>query len=392
MSDIKIRNTLVNFGPQHPSAHGVLRLILELDGELVERAEPHIGQLHRGTEKLMEHKTYTQNIPYMDRLDYVAPINYEHAWVMAAEKLLKLEVPERAQYIRVLFLELSRIAKHIFCIGAQAIDCGAMTPMVWGFEDREKIMEFFEQTTGARFHLNYFRVGGVSIDIPEGLLTKIEKWIVQFEKNFNDIQDLILDNRIFKQRTVDIGIVSKEDAIRYGFSGPNLRASGVAWDLRRAQPYEIYNKLDFKIPVGTHGDSYDRYLIRMHEVWESLKIVKQCIANMPSGMVKVDDYKISPPPRAEMKTSMEALIHHFKFFSEGFSVPKGETYVGVETPSGEFGIFLVSKGENKPYRVKLRSNGIPHLQAIKHIAKGYQLADVSAIIGSFDVVFGEIDR
>lgn len=392
MSNVNIKNTNINFGPQHPSAHGVLRMVLELDGEIVRRAEPYIGQLHRGTEKLMENKTYTQSIPYMDRLDYVSPISFEHTWVMAAEKLLNIEVPLRAQYIRVLFLELSRISNHLFCIGAQAIDCGAMTPMVWGYENREQIMEFFENTTGARLHLNYMRVGGVASDLPEGLLERIEKWCTSFEKDYKDILYLINDNRIFKQRNVDIGSVLKEDAIEYGFTGPNLRASGAAWDLRKAQPYEIYDKLDFDIPVGTHGDSYDRYLVRVKEVYESIKIIRQCINDIPKGLVKIDNYKLSPPPRAKMKESMEALIHHFKFYSQGFSVPKGETYVATETPSGEFGVHLIADGTNRPYRVKLRSNGLPHLQSIKHIAQGYQLADVVAILGSFDVVFGEIDR
>ncbi|MFL1781071.1 NADH-quinone oxidoreductase subunit D [Candidatus Hepatincolaceae symbiont of Richtersius coronifer] len=392
MSEVKIKNTIMNFGPQHPSSHGVLRMVLELDGEVIKRAEPHIGQLHRGTEKLMEAKTYTQNIPFMDRLDYVAPINYEHGWVLAAEKLLDIDIPLRAKYIRVLMLELSRIGKHIFGIGAQAIDCGAMTPMVWGFESREQLMEFFEAIAGSRLHLNYFRVGGVASDLPEGLLEKISAWCDQFEKDFKDVQILLTDNRIFKQRTVDIGVVSKDQAIEFGLSGPNLRASGVAWDLRRAQPYEIYNDLDFNVIIGTHGDCYDRYMVRVKEMYESLKIVRQCINNMPKGLVKIDNYKLTPPPRALMKESMEALIHHFKFFSEGFSVPKGEVYVPVETPSGEFGVYLVSQGENKPYRARLRSNGFMHLQIIKSLAIGYQLADLPSIIGSFDIVFGEVDR
>ncbi len=392
MVDIKIKNASINLGPQHPSSHGVLRMVLELDGEVIERAEPYIGQLHRGTEKLMEYKNYTQNIPFMDRLDYVSPINYEHAWVLSAEQLLQLEVPKKAQYIRVLMLELSRISKHIFSIGAQAIDTGAMTPMVWSFESREQIMEFFESISGSRLHLNYFRVGGVAYDLPEGLLDSLLKWCDVFEKDYADIIKLINSNRIFKQRCVDIGVVASDQAINFGFSGPNLRASGVAWDLRRSQPYEIYNDLDFDIVVGTNGDCYDRYLVRVKEVYESLKIIKQCILKMPQGLVKADNYKFSPPPRAKMKESMEALIHHFKFFSEGFSVPKGEVYVPVETPSGEFGIYLVSQGGNKPYRARLRSNGFHHLQAVKTIAKGYQLADLPAIIGSLDLVFGEIDR
>ncbi len=389
---VKLKNTILNFGPQHPSSHGVLRMVLELDGELVKRVEPHIGQLHRGTEKLMEYKTYTQNIPFMDRLDYVAPINYEHGWVLAAEKLLNMSIPERAKYIRVLFLELSRVSRHLFAIGAHGMDAGAMTPLIWGFESREEIMEFFEAVTGARLHLNYFRVGGVAMDLPEGLLEKIDAWTYKFEKDFADAVNLLIDNRIFKQRCVDIGIISKEQALDFGFSGPNLRASGVSWDLRRAQPYEIYDKLDFNVIVGTYGDSYDRFLVRVKEVYESIKIIRQCIIMMPFGACKVDNHKFSPPPRASMKESMEALIHHFKFFSEGFSVPRGEVYIAVETPTGEFGVYLVSDGGNKPYRVKLRSNGLAHLQAIKHVGVNYQLADLPSILGSFDVIFGEIDR
>jgi NADH-quinone oxidoreductase subunit D len=392
MVDIKIKNSTINLGPQHPSSHGVLRLVLELDGEVVQRAEPYIGQLHRGTEKLMEYKTYTQNIPFLDRLDYVSPINYEHAWVLSAENLAKIEVPLRAQYIRVLMLELSRISKHIFSIGAQAMDVGAMTPMVWLFESREKIMEFFEAISGARLHLNYFRVGGVAYDVPSEVLQGISNWLNIFEKDLEDALKLINSNRIFKQRTVDIGVVLKEQAIDFGFSGPNLRASGVPWDLRRSQPYEIYNNLDFDIVIGTNGDCYDRYLVRVKEIYESIKIIKQCLGSIPKGLVKVDNYKFSNPPRATMKKSMEAMIHHFKFFSEGFSIPKGEVYIPVETPSGEFGIYLVSDGGNKPYRARLRSNGFHHLQAFKTIAKGYQLADLPAIIGSLDLVFGEVDR
>lgn len=392
MVDIKIKNSAINLGPQHPSSHGVLRLVLELDGEVVQRAEPYIGQLHRGTEKLMEYKTYTQNIPFLDRLDYVSPINYEHAWVLSAENLAKIEVPLRAKYIRVLMLELSRISKHIFSIGAQAMDAGAMTPMVWLFESREKIMEFFEAISGARLHLNYFRVGGVAYDVPSEVLQGITNWLNVFEKDLQDALKLINNNRIFKQRTVDIGVVLKEQAIDFGFSGPNLRASGVAWDLRRSQPYEIYNNLDFDIVVGSSGDCYDRYLVRVKEIYESIKIIKQCLGSIPKGLVKVDNYKFSNPPRATMKKSMEAMIHHFKFFSEGFSIPKGEVYIPVETPSGEFGVYLVSSGGNKPYRARLRSNGFHHLQALKTIAKGYQLADLPAIIGSLDLVFGEVDR
>lgn len=390
--ELKVKTTVLNFGPQHPSSHGVLRLVLELDGELVKRVEPHIGQLHRGTEKLIEHKTYTQNIPFFDRLDYVTPANYEHAWVLSVEKLLELEIPERAKYIRVLFLELSRISRHLFALGAQAMDAGAMTPMIWGFESREQIMEFFEATTGARMHINYFRVGGVAMDLPKGLTEKIEKWTYDFEKDFKDAMDLVVDNRIFKQRSVDIGKIDKNQALDFGFSGPALRASGVAWDLRKSQPYEIYSKLDFDIVVGTHGDAYDRFLVKIGEVKESLKIIRQCISHMPEGLNLTPNYKFTPPKRASMKESMESLIHHFKFYSEGYSVPKGEVYTAVETPTGEFGVYLVSQGGNKPYRAKLRSNGLAHLQAIKKLGIGYQLADLPSILGSLDVVFGEIDR
>ncbi len=392
MSEIKIKNTTINFGPQHPSAHGVLRMIVELDGEIIKRVDPHIGLLHRGTEKLMEQKTYTQSIPYMDRLDYVSPIHYEHAWVLAAEKLLQLEVPKRAQYIRVLMSELSRISNHIFCIAALSQDCGAMTPMLWGFEEREKIMDIFEAITGARLHLNYMRVGGVAFDVSEETLKIISNWLPNFIKTLEDIQTLIRDNRVFKQRTVDIGAISSNAAIAYGFTGPNLRASGVKWDLRKAQPYEIYDTLDFDIIVGTNGDSYDRYLVRYLEIYESIKIIKQCLENIPKGLVKADNFKYTNPPRVELKTSMEALIHHFKFFSEGFSLPKGECYVPVEAPAGEFGIFLVSNGKNKPYRVKLRSSGLAHLQSLNYVAKGHQLGDIPAILGSYDLVFGETDR
>ncbi|UQY80050.1 NADH-quinone oxidoreductase subunit D [Candidatus Hepatincola sp. Av] len=392
MDSIKIKNTTLNFGPQHPSSHGVLRMVLELDGELVKRVEPHIGQLHRGTEKLMENKTYTQNIPFMDRLDYVAAFNYEHGLVLTVEKLLQLSIPKRAKYLRVLFLELNRIARHIFAIGAHAMDTGAMTPMVWGFESRDQIMEFFEATTGARMHVNYMRVGGVAVDVPAGLLEAIEKWTYKFEKDFADAINLVRDNRIFKQRTVDIGVITKEQALDFGLSGPNLRASGVAWDLRKAQPYEIYNTLDFDIPVGNKGDSYDRFLVRVLEVGESIKIIRQCLQNIEAGAILSENNKITPPLRADMKLSMESLIHHFKFYSQGFSVPKGETYCAVETPTGEFGVYLVSNGGNKPYRAKLRSNGLAHLQTIKHIGVGYQLGDLPSILGSLDVIFGEIDR
>jgi NADH-quinone oxidoreductase subunit D len=386
------KNTILNFGPQHPSSHGVLRLVLELDGEIIKRADPHIGQLHRGTEKLMEHKTYLQNIPFMDRLDYVSPINYEHTFCLAVEKLLDVDIPIRAKYIRVLLNELSRVSKHLFSIGAIAMDSGAMTPMVWLFEEREKIMEFFEATSGARLHLNYIRPGGVVKDIPDGLLDKIATWLINFPKVLQDTEALITENRIFKQRLVDIGIITKDQALDFGFSGPNLRASGIPWDLRKSQPYEIYEELDFDIVVGTTGDNYDRYLVRVKEIYESLKIIKQCIDKMAQGIVLSENNKITQPKRLSMKESMEEMIHHFKLFSQGFSTKKGNVYVATEVPSGEFGVYLVSDGSPKPYKVKLRSTGIAHLQALEHIMIGYQLADLPTTLGSLDVVFGEVDR
>lgn len=386
------KNTILNFGPQHPSSHGVLRLVLELDGEIIKRADPHIGQLHRGTEKLMEHKTYLQNIPFMDRLDYVSPINYEHTFCLAVEKLLDVDIPIRAKYIRVLLNELSRVSKHLFSIGAIAMDSGAMTPMVWLFEEREKIMEFFEATSGARLHLNYIRPGGVVKDIPDGLLDQVATWLINFPKVLQDTESLITENRIFKQRLVDIGIITKDQALDFGFSGPNLRASGIPWDLRKSQPYEIYEELDFDIVVGTTGDNYDRYLVRVKEIYESLKIIKQCIDKMPQGIVLSENNKITQPKRLSMKESMEEMIHHFKLFSQGFSTKKGNVYVATEVPSGEFGVYLVSDGSPKPYKVKLRSTGIAHLQALEHIMIGYQLADLPTTLGSLDVVFGEVDR
>lgn len=392
MSEKHIKNTVINFGPQHPAAHGVLRLVLELDGELVQRAEPHIGLLHRGTEKLMENKTYLQALPYLDRLDYVSPLAYEHGFVLAIEKLLNANVPIRAQYIRVLLLELTRINNHLFVIGASALDAGAMTPFVWAMEEREKIIEIFEKVSGARFHMNYFRPGGVAKDIPQQVFEDIKDFLEQFKPNYKDTLDLLLENRIFKQRSVDISVVPKEKALDYGFTGPNLRASGVAWDLRKAQPCEVYSRLDFDVICCENGDNYDRVLVRVAEIEESIKIINQCIDQIPDGPVKTDDYKVAPPLRADMKTSMEALIHHFKIFSEGIVVPKGSTYVGVEAPSGEFGVYLVSDGSNKPYRVKLRATGFAHLQVLKYLMPGYQLADVPATLGTLDVVFGEIDR
>lgn len=388
----EIKSYTMNFGPQHPAAHGVLRLVLEMDGEVVKRADPHIGLLHRGTEKLIEYKTYTQALPYFDRLDYVCPMNQEHAFALATEKLLGITVPERGQYIRVLFCELGRILNHILNITTFALDVGAITPALWGFEEREKGMEFYDRVCGARLHANYFRPGGVHQDMPAGLADDMMKWVEQFPKFLNDLDALLTDNRIFKQRTVDIGTVTREDALNWGFSGPMLRGSGVAWDLRKSQPYDVYAKMDFDIPVGKTGDCYARYLVRMEEMRQSLRIMKQCLEQMPSGPVMVDDYKVAPPPRAEMKRSMEALIHHFKLYTEGFHVPAGETYSVVEAPKGEFGVYLVSDGSNKPYRCHIRAPGFAHLQALDFMSRGHMLADAVSIIGSMDIVFGEIDR
>ncbi len=392
MSEKYIKNTVINFGPQHPAAHGVLRLVLELDGELVQRAEPHIGLLHRGTEKLMENKTYMQGLPYLDRLDYVCPLSYEHGFVLAIEKLLGTDVPIRAQYLRVLLLELTRVNNHLFVIAASGLDAGAMTPFVWAMEEREKIVEIFEKISGARFHMNYIRPGGVAKDISDDVFQDIKDFLKQFQPVFKDMLDLLLHNRIFKQRAVDISVVSKEKALDYGFTGPNLRASGIAWDLRKSQPYEIYENLDFDVVCGEKGDNYDRVLVRVGEIEESIKLINQCIDQIPDGAIKVEDSKIAPPLRANMKTSMEALIHHFKIFSEGIVVPKGSTYMAVEAPPGEFGVYLISDGSNKPYRVKLRATGFAHLQVLKYLMPGYQLADIPATIGTLDVVFGEIDR
>jgi NADH-quinone oxidoreductase subunit D len=392
-SQTQIKPYTMNFGPQHPAAHGVLRLVLEMEGEIVERSDPHIGLLHRGTEKLIEYKTYTQAVPYFDRLDYVAPMNQEHAFALGVEKLLGITAPERAQYIRVLYCELGRILNHILNITTFALDVGAITPALWGFEEREKGMEFYDRVCGARLHANYFRPGGVAFDLPPGLVEDMGEWIeTSLPKAIDDLDNLLSDNRIFKQRTVDIGVASKDEALDWGFTGPMLRGSGVPWDLRKSQPYEIYEELDFDIPVGKTGDCYARYLVRMAEMRESIKIMKQCLKNLPQGPVKSDDYKISPPPRAEMKDSMEALIHHFKLYTEGYHVPKGETYTAVEAPKGEFGVYLVSDGTNKPYRCHIRAPGYAHLQALDYISKGAMLADVVANIGSMDIVFGEIDR
>ncbi len=389
----RIRNFNINFGPQHPAAHGVLRLVLELDGEIVERCDPHIGLLHRGTEKLMESRTYLQNLPYFDRLDYVAPMNQEHAWCLAIEKLTGTEIPRRASLIRVLYSEIGRILNHLLNVTTQAMDVGALTPPLWGFEEREKLMVFYERACGARLHAAYFRPGGVHRDLPQELIDDIDRWAVGFPGALDDIDGLLTENRIFKQRNVDIGVVSEQDALDWGFSGVMVRGSGLAWDLRRAQPYECYDEFEFGIPVGRHGDCYDRYLVRMQEMRESLKIIRQAcdMLRAEKGDVLVRG-KLTPPPRTEMKSSMEALIHHFKLYTEGFHVPEGEVYAAVEAPKGEFGVYLVADGSNRPYRARIRAPGFLHLQAMDHVAGGHQLADVAAIIGTMDVVFGEIDR
>jgi NADH-quinone oxidoreductase subunit D len=388
------RNFNINFGPQHPAAHGVLRMVLELDGEVVERCDPHIGLLHRGTEKLIESRTYLQNLPYFDRLDYVAPMNQEHAWCLAIERLVGVEVPYRASLIRVLFCEIGRILSHLLNVTTQAMDVGALTPPLWGFEEREKLMVFYERASGARLHAAYFRPGGVHQDLPEKLISDIKDWCESFPVILDDIEGLLTENRIFKQRNVDIGVVSKKEALEWGFSGVMVRGSGMSWDLRRSQPYECYNEFDFQVPIGTHGDCYDRYICRVLEMRESIKIMHQAIEKlqMTMGQDILSRGKLSPPKRDAMKESMEALIHHFKLYTEGFHVPKGQIYCSVEAPKGEFGVYLVSDGTNKPYRAKIRAPGFPHLAAIDHICRGHQLADVSAILGSLDVVFGEIDR
>jgi NADH-quinone oxidoreductase subunit D len=386
------RNFSINFGPQHPAAHGVLRLVLELDGEVVQRVDPHIGLLHRGTEKLMEYKTYMQAMPYLDRLDYVAPMNQEHAFALAQERLLGITVPPRAQYIRVLYCEIGRLLNHLLQVTTQAMDVGALTPPLWGFEEREKLMEFYERASGARLHANYFRPGGVHQDVPQQLLDDIMKFCENFPKVLDDLEDLLTNNRIFKQRNVDIGVISKEDALNWGMSGVMLRSTGFAWDLRRAQPYECYSDLEFKIPVGKNGDCYDRYLMRMEEMRQANRIMQQCIQKMPGGPAMTPDGKVVPPKRAEMKHSMEALIHHFKLYTEGYHVPAGEVYAAVEAPKGEFGVYLISDGTNRPYRCKFRAPSYPHLQAMDFMCRGHMIADVSAVLGSLDIVFGEIDR
>lgn len=394
MSETSLRNFSINFGPQHPAAHGVLRLVLELDGEIVERVDPHIGLLHRGTEKLIESKTYAQAVPYFDRLDYVAPMNQEHAFCMTAEKLLKIDIPRRGQIIRVLYSEIGRLLSHLLNITTQAMDVGALTPPLWGFEEREKLMIFYERASGSRMHAAYFRVGGVHQDLPEDLIQDIYDFCDPFLKVCDDIETLLTDNRIFKQRNVDIGVVSLEDALAWGFSGVMVRGSGAAWDLRKSQPYEIYDELKFDIPIGKNGDNYDRYLIRMEEMRQSVSLMKQCceLLGKTDGPVIVEDNKYAPPRRNEMKESMEALIHHFKLYTEGVKVPAGEVYAAVEAPKGEFGVYMVADGSNKPYRCKIRAPGFAHLSAMDFLNRGHMLADVSAILGSLDIVFGEVDR
>jgi NADH-quinone oxidoreductase subunit D len=389
---VEIDSHTINFGPQHPAAHGVLRLILEMDGEVVDHADPHIGLLHRGTEKLIEYKSYLQAVPYFDRLDYVSPMACEHAFALATEKLLGIVAPDRAQWIRVMFAEITRVLNHLLSVSSFALDCGALTPGLWGYEQREKLLEFHEAVSGARFHSNYFRPGGVSKDLPPHLADDIAAWCEDFPKFVDDLEGLLTGNRIWKQRVVDIGVIDAQDALAWGFSGPNLRASGVAWDLRRAQPYDKYAEVEFEVAVGRQGDCYDRYLVRMAEMRESVKIIKQCLAKMQPGPIKLQDRKITPPTRAEMKHSMEALIHHFKLYTEGYHVPAGATYTVVEAPKGEFGVYLVADGTNRPYRCKIRSTGFSHLQALDVLANGHMLADAVAIIGSLDIVFGEIDR
>ena len=392
MAETEIKNLTMNFGPQHPAAHGVLRLVVEMDGEIVERCDPHIGLLHRGTEKLIENKTYLQAVPYFDRLDYVSPMCQEHTFALAVEKLAGITVPLRGQYIRVLFSEITRILNHILNISAFALDVGAMTPLLWGFEEREKLMEFYERVSGARLHSAYFRPGGVHRDLPAGLLEEVAEFCETFPAIIDDIESLLTENRIFRQRTVDVGIVTKDEAMDWGFSGPMLRGSGVPWDLRKSQPYDVYSRVDFDIPVGKNGDCFDRYLVRVEEMRQSLRIMKQCVDDMPGGPVRTTDNKIAPPRRGEMKQSMEALIHHFKLYTEGYHVPAGETYTAVEAPKGEFGVYLVADGTNKPYRCKIRAPGFAFLQATDYLSKGHMLADMVAIVGSMDIVFGEIDR
>lgn len=388
----KVKNFTINFGPQHPAAHGVLRLVLEMNGEVVQRADPHIGLLHRGTEKLIEYKNYLQALPYFDRLDYVSMMCQEHAYSLAVEKLVNCEVPLRAQYIRVLFSEITRLLNHLLALTCHAMDVGALTPFLWGFEEREKLMEFYERVSGARMHAAYIRPGGVAQDLPHGLCEDIFKFCQQYASRIDEMEEMLTGNRIWKQRLVDIGVVTADQALDWGFSGVMLRGSGVAWDLRKTQPYDVYDRMNFDVPVGTRGDCYDRYLIRVEEMRQSLRIIMQCINELPQGLIKTDDKKITPPSRSQMKQSMESLIHHFKYFTEGFAVPVGETYTAVEAPKGEFGVYLVSNGTNRPYRCKIRAPGFAHLQGIDFMSRNHMLADVVTIIGTQDIVFGEIDR
>ncbi|MBN8810732.1 MULTISPECIES: NADH-quinone oxidoreductase subunit D [Sphingomonas] len=391
--DTEIANYTINFGPQHPAAHGVLRLVTELDGEIIERIDPHVGLLHRGTEKLIEYKTYTQALPYFDRLDYCSPLGMEYSFVLAVEKLLDLEVPLRGQYLRVFFAELTRICNHMLNLGSHVMDVGAMTPNLWMFEIREDCLNFLERASGARMHSNWFRVGGVRQDVPLKLLTDIAEWLdTRLPRLFGDAISLVAENRIFKQRNVDIAVVSREDAVAWGFSGPMIRGAGIPWDIRKSQPYDVYDRVEFDIPVGTRGDCYDRFMVRVEEVYQSARIMKQCLQQMPEGPVLTLDRKIAPPRRGEMKQSMEALIHHFKLFSEGYHVPAGDVYVATESPKGEFGVYLVSDGSNKPYRCKIRPTAFSHLQAMDFMSKGHMLADITAILGALDIVFGECDR
>lgn len=387
-----LKNFTVNFGPQHPAAHGVLRLVLELDGEVVVRADPHIGLLHRGTEKLIEEKTYLQALPYFDRLDYVSMMSQEHSYTLAVEKLLDIEITKRASYIRVIFLEITRLLNHLLAVSCHALDVGAMTAYFWGFEEREKLMEFYERVSGARFHAAYIRPGGVSQDLPGGLLDDIYSFCEQFRHRLDEIEELLTENRIWRQRLVDIAIVNAEDALNWGFSGVMLRGSGIPWDLRKSQPYEVYEAFDFDVPVGTNGDCFDRYLIRMEEMRQSLRIIVQAINEIPEGMVSSEDQKVSLPPRTHMKNSMESLIHHFKLCTEGYAVPAGQTYQATEAPKGEFGVYLVSDGSHRPYRVKIKTPGLAHLAALEFMTKGHLIADLVTVIGTQDIVFGEVDR
>ena len=388
----QVKNFTLNFGPQHPAAHGVLRLVLEMNGEVVEKADPHIGLLHRGTEKLIEYKTYLQAMPYFDRLDYVSMMCQEHVYVMAIEKLLRVQVPERAMYIRVFFSELTRIMNHLLSLTTHAMDVGALTPFLWAFEERERLFEFYERVSGARMHAAYFRPGGVAQDLPIGLCDDIYKFTANFASRIDEMEEMLTSNRIWKQRLVNVGVVTGKEAQDWGLSGPMLRASGYAWDLRKAQPYEVYDRMNFDIPVGLNGDCYDRYLIRIEEMRQSLRIISQCLNNLPEGVVKADDKKLTPPSRSHMKQSMESLIHHFKLYTEGFSVPAGQTYTPIEAPKGEMGVYLVSDGSNRPYRCKIRAPGFAHLQALDFMSKHHMLADVVTMIGTQDIVFGEVDR